>query len=223
MFSQLTTSWILGLGVSGPVMEVPEPSAPDYPDAPLCDSQTLYESIRLPDDPQLFTIWHPERAYGTIEMIEALQLAAQQMEWLMPHADPIVVGDLSREGGGPLSGHRSHRGGLDADIGIYFDDGRQYQQGFLVVEPAAFDLDANWFLIRALLDSGLVERILLDAAFVIRLRSYVTRTGELSHAEAARIFPQDEDAWLMNGVVHHVSGHRHHMHIRVHCPTTVAW
>jgi len=87
----------------------------------------------------------------------------------------------------------------------------------LVVEPSALDLEANWLLIRSLLDTGLVERILLDKAFIARLRRYVIRSGELTSAEAFRVFPQDEDPWMMDGVVHHVPGHKHHMHVRVHC------
>jgi murein endopeptidase len=131
---------------------------------------------------------------------------------------------MSLPRGGQLSGHRSHRGGLDADIGIYFGKGRQYKQGFLVVEPAALDLEANWLLIRSLFETGLVERILLDQAFITRLRQYVIETGELSTEEAYRIFPEAEvDPWLMNGVVNHVPGHRHHMHVRVHCYDEVGW
>jgi hypothetical protein len=86
-----------------------------------------------------------------------------------------------------------------------------------VVEPSALDLEANWLLIRSLMDTGLVERILLDRSFIIRLRRYVIQTGELTSSEAFRLFPQDEDPWVMTGVVHHVTGHRHHMHVRVSC------
>jgi murein endopeptidase len=212
-------------GPYGPIIDdgAPSPSGLDYPLRPECTSQVLRDSLRLPEDPTLFKIWHPDTAYGTPELVDALQIAAQYMEWVMPTAEPIVVGDMSLPRGGHLSGHRSHRGGLDADIGIYFDQGRQYKQGFLVVEPAALDLEANWLLIRTLLDTGLVERILLDRAFIARLRAYVVRTGELSPEEAIRIFPQDEDPWMMSGVVNHVPGHRHHMHVRVHCYDEAAW
>jgi len=80
--------------------------------------------MKLPESPVLFKIWHPTKAYGTPELVTALQIAAQDMERMMPEAEPIVVGDMSRPNGGHLSGHRSHRGGLDADIGIYYGEGR---------------------------------------------------------------------------------------------------
>ena len=224
----LAPALVLGLGYgtgTGPVLDdgAPAPSAPDYSTRAACNTQVLAEPVRLPESPGLIKIWHPDRSYGTAELVEALQVAAQQMEWMRPDSEPLVVGDMSRPRGGHLSGHRSHRGGLDADIGIYFDDGRQYQQGFLVVEPSAFDLENNWLLIRSLLDTGLVERILLDQAFINRLRIHVVKSGELTEAEALRVFPRDEDPWIMDGVVHHVSGHRHHMHVRVHCYEGVSW
>src|SRR4029450_8679153 len=36
----------------------------------------------------------------------------------------LLVGDLSREYGGPLAGHRSHQSGRDADVGFFVTDER---------------------------------------------------------------------------------------------------
>ena len=84
------------------------------------------------------------------------------------------------------------------------------------VDPAA-----NWFLIRSMLDTGLVERIFLDQKIVDTLRRWTVENDELSEAEASKIFwarRSDPEVWSRDGVVHHVEGHANHMHIRVKCP-----
>ena len=97
----------------GPVLDegTPAPALLDFPKRPVCQTEALLDSMRLPESPTILEVWRPNRAYGTPELIDALQIAAQEMEWMLPEAEPIVVGDLSKKRGGVLQGHRSHRGG----------------------------------------------------------------------------------------------------------------
>lgn len=185
-----------------------------------CYKKALRDGVQLPRNPALYKRWHPEKAWGTAEMIETLTSAAEEMAWQMPEADPIVVGDISTRRGGRLEGHKSHRGGVDADIGLYWGEGRMFMQGFMDVSPRDLDAEANWLLIQAMLETGHVERILLDNGLVRRLRRHVVNEGYLTSEEAWRIFPSPAtgEMWRLKGVVHHSPGHRHHMHVRVHCP-----
>jgi murein endopeptidase len=184
-----------------------------------CSTARLESGIKMPPGPGLYRIWHPESAWGTPRMIGTLLRAAEEVAWLVPHADPLVIGDISKKGGGPLDGHSSHRGGADADIGIYFGDAKQYEHGFMLMSTRNFDPRTNWLLVRSLLESEEVERILLDQKLVNILRTYVIREGELSVKEAHRIFPSKvtTDVWARTGVVHHHPGHMHHFHVRVLC------
>ena len=52
-------------------------------------------------------------------MIDVLTSVAEEVAWLVPEADPLVIGDISKHRGGPLPGHLSHRAGLDVDIGPF--------------------------------------------------------------------------------------------------------
>lgn len=185
-----------------------------------CYKKSLRNGVQLPHNPTLYKRWHPEKAWGTPEMIEVLTSAAEEMAWVMPHADPIVVGDISTRRGGRLQGHKSHRGGVDADIGLYWGDGQMFMRGFQNVSVRDLDREANWQLIRAMLDTGHVERILLDNQLVRALRRYVIAEGHLSKEEAWRVFPSSGsgEMWRKTGVVHHSPGHKHHMHVRVFCP-----
>ena len=58
----------------------------------------------------------PKRLYGTEHTIRTIVSVAAAYRATHPDAPRIVVGDISREGGGPMDEHVSHQNGLDADI-----------------------------------------------------------------------------------------------------------
>lgn len=184
-----------------------------------CDTQFLRDGMELPANEALYLRWHPSRSWGRPELVEVITAAAEQVAWRVPGADPIVVGDMSREGGGHLSGHRSHRGGLDADIGLYWGESRQHLHGFMDIPASRLDVATTWALLDAMLETGLVERVLMDQSHIRRLRTYVQLAGIMTEAEAWSVFPQADspDIWNTEGVVQHVDGHRNHLHVRVRC------
>lgn len=188
-------------------------------DNDLCHTQRLYDGVQLPVRDDIYLLRRPQHAYGTQQMVDIITSAAEEVAWLVPEADPIVIGDISKHGGGPLQGHLSHRGGIDVDIGLFYNDGEQPKYGFLKLSPDQLDVDNMWILIRALLDTGEVERILLDRSLIQVLRRHVVETGELSKEESYEIFPlvTGKQAFLYDGVVHHHSGHKHHIHVRIRC------
>ena len=186
-----------------------------------CSRHLLLDGQQLPESPGLWNRWRPHRAYGTPEMIDVLQTAAEEMAWLLPDAEPLMVGDISAPKSGKLSGHRSHRGGLDADLGLYWKDGSMVLGGSSAAMARRIDPEANWYLIRSMLDTGEVERILLDQRIVNTLRRWTVDHGHLTAEQADRIFwrkSDDPTPWTLDGVVHHYPGHESHMHVRVRCP-----
>jgi len=184
-----------------------------------CSDQSLNDGIQLPDLPLFFTRSQPDHAWGSTEMVELLVDTARHMRWLMPDASPITIGEISRRRGGELSGHKTHRGGIDADVGIYLTGARQQAGMFVDPGPGQFDVEANWALISAMLDTGRVDMILLDQGHIARLKSYVLRAGLLSEEEAAQIFVgEGRDSYRAVGVIRHAPSHRDHLHVRVLCP-----
>ena len=184
-----------------------------------CATQSLTNGVQLAENPDLYKIWHPARAWGRPELVELLVDTGEYLAFHAPHTDPFVVGDMSAQRGGPLFGHRSHRGGIDADVGLYWGEGQQHLQGFMDILPTELDVEATWLMIQGMLQSGLVERILLDQGHIDRIRAYTIESGELTVDEAARIFPAADspDLWTMSGVVQHVPEHKNHLHVRVLC------
>jgi murein endopeptidase len=184
-----------------------------------CNDQRLIGGVQLPRNADLYTRMTPNAAWGTPTMIETLVSASQELSWLLPDAEPVVVGDISVRGGGYLAGHKSHRGGIDADVGLYWEGGKQHPGGFVSLPASKLDKEATWILLRSLLATGNVDRILLDQGIINVLKRHVVETGELDPAEAESIFPSPSAPrkWEMTGVVQHVANHRNHMHVRVRC------
>ena len=185
-----------------------------------CSTQTLRNGVQLPPMSELYRIWNDDKAWGTPEMIQAIVTSSEEMAWLMPSADPLIVGDISTRFGGFLHGHKSHRAGVDADIGIFTVGGHQPQGGgFEYVTPETMDYETNWLFWRTLLETGMVDRILLDQKLIDAMREHLIATGELSYQEAQAVFPPrgTPRLWARTGVFQHASGHANHIHLRVLC------
>jgi penicillin-insensitive murein endopeptidase len=187
-----------------------------------CSLGALKDGVQLREMEGLVTLWNADRAWGTPQLVEAIERAAEEVRWLIPDADPLVVGDMSMERGGYFAGHKSHREGLDADIGLFSGHARQ-TRAFNDLDATTFDVASNWILIRAFLKTGLVERILLDHSLIELLRDYLASTGELTAEEIDQVFPRSaQDRWNRDGIlhqaiVHHATSHRNHLHLRVLC------
>jgi murein endopeptidase len=58
----------------------------------------------------------PKRLYGNEHTIRVILSVTRTYRAENPHAPRVVIGDISREGGGPMDGHVSHQNGLDVDV-----------------------------------------------------------------------------------------------------------
>lgn len=138
----------------------------------------------------------------------------------------MLVGDLSREQGGALYGHRSHQSGRDADVGFYaldsqgnsvrlsefvkFDANGRSQDGKL-----QFDDYRNWLLVQAWVTdrrAGL-SHIFVSRALRARLLAYAQKRAKFrAHvAAAAELLKQPE----------HGEPHDDHFHVRIACPKSL--
>jgi murein endopeptidase len=92
----------------------------------LAYAGTLVDGTQLPQSGPNWVTWdpvtnsvpnRPERLYGNEHTIREVISVAYAYRVANPTAPRIVVGDISREGGGPMTDeHVSHQNGLDVDI-----------------------------------------------------------------------------------------------------------
>ncbi len=169
---------------------------------------------QLPEAPGLYERWDPARSWGTCDLVSAVEQLAERIALALPHADPLMIGDISRRGGGPLPPHSSHDHGADVDVGLFMDDGQQPLGGFLPLRPSQLDVPSTWVLLRTALDTGQLEFALLDQGHIDRLRAYALGELRLDPAVVERIFPTAPERKGERGVVRHAPHHADHVHFR---------
>jgi penicillin-insensitive murein endopeptidase len=166
-------------------------------------------------------------SFGHPSLVLMLYRTAKQIARQTP-GSVLLVGDLSREFGGPLSGHRSHQSGRDADVGFFVTDARGHAINArkLVTFDAAgkardgsgvrFDDYRNWLLVQLWLKDNRAE---LEHVFVAthlrkRLLDFARSRPAFQKyvADAAQFLRQPS-----NGLPHD-----DHFHIRIACPATQA-
>lgn len=197
---------------SPPPLAIRQPAEPT-PREPQARRSGGRGFAQLPSSPALHVL-RPERAWGTPRVVELLLELAAAHRLRFPDAPPLVVGDLSRERGGRLLPHRSHRHGRDVDVRLPQRGRRELR--LLEASLRTLDLERTWFLIERLVRSGEVEYIFLDRRLQRALRRHARSASPplASDDELSELFqyPRSPKRWI--GIVRHEPGHSSHLHVR---------
>jgi murein endopeptidase len=170
----------------------------------------LANGVPMPDG-QFWRVRERETSFGTETTINELVAALAHVGNELPGGTRVIIGDLSRPQGRPLSPHLSHQSGRDADVGYYLR-GVGPQRAFDAASRSTLDVARQWAQIRFLLERGTVERIFMDYSLQIPLVQYARRIGE-DPAYLARVFEYGGEG----DIITHSPGHRDHIHIRFRC------
>ena len=162
--------------------------------------------------------------WGTEELVGLLERTAARLKRSVQA--PLTVGDLSAREGGPISRHRSHQSGRDADLAFFAraEPPRAASRPVAVTDYVTFDRDGrsldgalrfdtarNWALVQALLTD---PRVRVERLFIATtLRALLLQHARATHAPrrlvdlAARTLVQPA----------RVSPHDNHFHLRIVC------
>lgn len=162
--------------------------------------------------------------YGTTELVTLIERAAAHVARRFPGAR-LSVGELSRQNGGVIAGHRSHQNGRDVDLAFYMRDaaGRPYDPfGFANFDrhghglpPNAsltFDDERNWELVARLVSDADARIQYIFVADTLKHR--LLRTARRRRAPA-RVVQRAEAVMVQPA---HGHPHRNHFHVRIYCP-----
>jgi penicillin-insensitive murein endopeptidase len=164
-----------------------------------------------------------DAAYGHPALVLILKRTARQMAREAPGAC-LLVGDLSARDGGPLTRHRSHQSGRDADVGFFVLD--QSGRPKSIEAFVAFDADGkakdgsglqfddyrNWLMVQMWLKDQRAELRYVFVASHLRQRL-------LAFARARPAFRKYADGAEKLLLQPHNSGaHDDHFHVRIACP-----
>gem|GEM_PF-556895 len=160
---------------------------------------------------------------GTDELVEIILEGAQRVGKKFEGAR-LLVGNLSRWGGGEIPYSASHRSGRDVDVGFYMVDeqGNHVEPNdFVKIRPdgtgetngkrVRLDVAKQWEFVHYLLEqrragvqwifvASHIRKKLLDYAKTHRVKKEIIRKAELVMAQPVRSEPHDD-----------------HMHIRIYC------
>ena len=176
----------------------------------------LKDGVLLEPDPEAFLMQRPQRGWGKPLAVEAIRGGIEQVQASNPLGPMLIVGDLSKDGGGCLPPHKSHRGGLDADIGYYMRGARQ-RSWLGLAQPDTVDADRTWQLLRAFLATGRLQYAFVDYSLQQALYEAAQRAGE-SAEQLARWFQYPRPIENAHEtIIRHLGGHADHMHVRFQC------
>jgi murein endopeptidase len=153
---------------------------------------------------------------GTDEMVAVVQWALREMQREYPKTAPVVVGALSKPGGGRLKPHKSHRSGRDIDFGLYAT-GNQHLPHFQPLPLERIDFKKTFLLMAYLISSGRVTNIFVNH----RLQPYLyeaARSMGYDRAQLDYLFEWPRGAKSRQGLIRHERGHMKHFHVRFACP-----
>jgi hypothetical protein len=147
-------------------------------------------------------------------MNERLRNCSRFVHTLFPGTADLLIGDLSRPGGGRFPPHESHQSGRDADAGYYLA-GNIQNSTLHRVGVAGLDPAKTWMYMRCLIAPGDVVRMYVDRALQRGLVAYLERIGAESPESLARLF---EVVGGASALIRHAPYHDTHLHVRFACP-----
>lgn len=204
-------------------------AGPPRPKAPLAASGVsigapneghLEGGVRLEERPYLKILPGHGLRWGLPHLVGLLERSAARVSKRFP-GSVLGVGDLSRRGGGDVSGHHSHESGRDVDVAFYAVNsaGKSvFSPQFVTFDDEGrggglrFDDARNWALIEAMLSDpqARVSHIFVAAPLRDRLLAHARRinapAGLRNRAAVAMMQPK------------HGLPHDNHFHVRIACP-----
>jgi peptidoglycan hydrolase-like protein with peptidoglycan-binding domain len=124
----LTVDGIVGPQTEGALVAAGAGQPPAVTAEPSAGGAMIHPNVntQLPAaGPGYYGYYSQSRKYGLPETIRALQAIGEAWQRAHPQGPRIGIGDISLRGGGPISGHKSHQLGVDVDIRLMRNDGRE--------------------------------------------------------------------------------------------------
>ena len=161
----------------------------------------------LPPSP-LYRCRREATCVGSSHAIEALQRAIVSYHRRIENREPLIIGDISGQGGGALREHKSHQSGRDVDIAVP-------RRGVDGKSDGEIDWSALAHLVEALVEGGDVDVIFLDYGY----QAHIVRASKSPHMP--RLVQWRSGVALERrinaGLVRHAPGHQGHIHVRFRC------
>lgn len=158
-----------------------------------------------------YIVRNPKRAFGTMLAVSTMIEVFADYHRRHPKAAPLRVDDISREEGGKLKPHVSHRTGRDVDIRYPL---KVPTRAYVKARPSTLDVRRTWELIERFLDTEDVIYVFVDYRLQRVLYEYAKNKRGLSEEKLKSYFQYPRRRTAMTGIIRHEPGHATHMHVR---------
>lgn len=169
------------------------------------------EGEQLTTGPGISATKTDDSNWGRPEMVQLLRTAFREMNKRWPQKHPVLIGSLSRPGGGRLGHHKSHRSGQDVDIGYLTNTANRDRWGKPTVDE--IDWQRMWFVVDTLERSGQLAAIFMAPQLQRKLYQYAASHGE-SEARLEHVFQYGPKGSKGDTLIRNAAGHRDHFHVR---------
>lgn len=160
-----------------------------------------------------YMIKRPHLAYGTPQSLGAISKAIDRYHRRADGGPDIRVGDISKKDGGKLTGHLSHKNGVDVDVGLIHKGDVRDKERFTHATDKNLDVRRTWLLLEAFLKTGHVRAVFLDYGVQRKLYNYAKSHG-VSEDKLDEYFQYPRGRGRGHGIVRHWKGHKGHLHVR---------
>jgi LysM repeat protein len=203
---------IIDVWIDGEIL--PEFRPEFRPEAPprSSASQRLTRSVQLPTS-RHYHVKRPHLAYGTPDTIDLIQGAIGRYAKRHANGPRLVVGDISKRGGGPLPHHVSHRAGRDVDVGYLRKGDDADAPRFTRVDARTLDVPRTWALVKSFLDTNRVKYVFMDHGVQKLLYQYARSQG-VADDLLDELFQYPRSRYRAHGIIRHWRNHRDHFHVR---------
>jgi murein endopeptidase len=171
----------------------------------------IVNSIALPENKSLYTIRKPDECFGSSHTLHNVQLAIANFRQASGYSGEVVIGAISKQGGGRLRPHSSHQSGRDVDIRLPLKNA-----GGSADNVDDVDWDATWALLQAIVATGEVQYIFLSTSRQKYLYKAAKRAGA-SKDMLERMIQYPRKSGSNDGIIRDESGHTAHFHVRFTC------
>jgi len=186
------------------------------------DNGALENGIQMPES-DLYTLRNGHIMYGSALTIASLQKAVAMFRRDVDYDGIVMLADISKKNGGKFDPHKSHQAGRDIDIwlptlkGVYLTkDLGEGKSRFRKPHFPEVDWYATWGLVRALIQTEVVEYVFLDWRYQKFVYDAAVNMGAT---------PEQLDAWIQyprhqgssRAIFRHSQDHLSHIHVRFKC------
>lgn len=155
----------------------------------------------------------PKNAYGLEGVNKTLKLCAKRVRDQLPGSHDILVGDISRPGGGHFPPHSSHQSGRDVDVGYYLAS-QQQNATMHRVRADEVDYQRTWALLKCYLTTDKVVRVYIDRKIQVAMVAWLREKRALDDRHFARLFEVEGGD---EALIQHAPKHDTHIHVRFAC------